>query len=254
MKKLSSILLMSLCGLVFTTVIYAQEIANQEHILVGVRAESIEMQIEHENVRTALAENDIHGKGVSAQKSESKKGQRAKVVSSKLASQLLAKSLYYTMHPGAYHNPVSISIFGDTLEIEDGSIWAISSSDAYTTLNWFSTDLIVITPNHSWFSAYNFRLTNQNTGESVAANLYLGPFYNSPYTRWIASIDHYSHTVYLNDGSAWSMSSFDASIVNKWFINDTVIIGVNDGWLYSTSPNILINVNMLNYAVGLPLF
>ena len=95
-----------------------------------------------------------------------------------------------------------------------------------------------------------FRLTNQNTGESVAANLYLGPIYNGPYTHWITAIDYYNNTVFLEDGSMWSMSSFDDGVVNKWFENHTVIIGVNDGWFSSSRPNILINVNNSNYAAG----
>ena len=119
------------------------------------------------------------------------------------------------------------------------------------------TDLVVITPNHGWFSAYDFRLTNQNTGDSILVNLVLGPIapmYGSIYTHWIIALDYYNNIVYLEDGSLWRMSSFDSHTVNEWIAGDIMIIGVNDGWFSSFSPNILINVAMLNYAVGAATF
>jgi hypothetical protein len=140
------------------------------------------------------------------------------------------------------------------MELMDGSIWAINPNDAYKTMDWYTTDLVVITLNHKWFSSYDFRITNQTTGSSVQADLYLGPFdpaYGSPYTHWILGVDYYYNEVYLEDGSVWSMSGFDRSIVDNWIAGDTVIIGVNDGWLAGSNPNILINVNMLNFAAGL---
>jgi hypothetical protein len=135
----------------------------------------------------------------------------------------------------------------------DGSIWSIAPSDAYRTAGWHSTDLVVITPNHSWLSLYAFRLTNQSTGESLAANLKMGPMapaVGSPYTHWITAVDYLSNRVYLEDGSLWHMSVFDSNIVNQWVPGDVVIIGVNDGWLSSSNPNVLINVAMLNFAAG----
>ena len=74
--------------------------------------------------------------------------------------------------------------------------------------------------------------------------------YNSVYTHWIVAIDYYRNIVFLEDGSVWNMSSLDAGVIDQWVINDVVMIGVNTGWLSSYNPNILINVNMLNYAAG----
>jgi hypothetical protein len=144
---------------------------------------------------------------------------------------------------------MAVSIYGD-IELEDGSFWLVSPGDASKSLSWYGSDLLVITVNQSWFSSYKYKITNQSTGQSVSANLNLGPKYNGIYTRWISAIDYYYSVVYLNDGSVWDMSAFDSGIVNKWMPNDTVIIGVNDSFFSSSNPNILINVNMSNYAAG----
>lgn len=154
-------------------------------------------------------------------------------------------AIFFTSHPGAFHNPVLI---GDTVKLEDGSFWAISPDDSYKTLNWLATDAIVITKNSSWFSSYNFRLSNQNTGIAVEANLqlFLTPYYHSIYNHRIVSIDDVLEMIWLEDGSVWSIASADYS--RKWQIADTIIIGINDGRLAKNNPNILINANLLQTA------
>lgn len=155
---------------------------------------------------------------------------------------------YYTSHNGAFHNPYFVSIFGDQVELEDGSIWSVASGDSYKTLNWYTSDLIVVTPNHEWFSSYMFRMHNQNTNVSVKCNLLLGPIYNGIFTHWIIAINYYTQEIWLEDGSIWQVTGFDSSTFSKWLANDTVILGVNDGFLSSSKPNILINVNTLTYV------
>lgn len=157
-------------------------------------------------------------------------------------------SVHYTTHSGAFHSPVAVSALGDTVEFEDGSIWTVAGSDTYKTLNWLTSDLLVVTANHSWFSNYMFCITNQDTGVSVKANLFLGPIYNGVFTHWIVAINYFTQEICLEDGSIWKLSGFDSSIYNKWMLNDTIIIGVNDGFLSSSKPNILINVNTLTYS------
>lgn len=160
-------------------------------------------------------------------------------------------SMFYTSHPGAFHTISAVSLSGDTLELEDGSIWSIYSGDQYNTVIWLPRDVVVITPNNGWFSSYDFKLTNQNTGSSALTNLKLGPFYDSAMSHWIVAIDYDYNIVYLEDGSAWNMSYFDCGTVRKWLPDDTVIIGINDSWFSYSNPNVLINVNMLNYAAGM---
>ncbi|KAF3363211.1 Uncharacterized protein PHSC3_000225 [Chlamydiales bacterium STE3] len=168
-------------------------------------------------------------------------------------------SVGYTTHSGAFHFPAEISYLGDTIKLEDGSIWTVASSDTTIVLNWLRQQdqnlavggaslSLVITPNHSWFSTYMFRMTEQSTGTSVKVNMYLGPIYNGLYTHWIVAINYYTQEICLEDGSVWRLSGLDAGIFNKWLLNDTVIIGVNDGFLSTSKPNILINVNTLTYS------
>lgn len=164
------------------------------------------------------------------------------------ASFTTAAGTFYTSHNGAFHNPYFVSMFGDQVELEDGSIWTVSSGDSYKTLNWYTNDLIVITPNHEWFSSYMFRMHNQNTNVSVKCNLLFGPIYNGLFTHWIIAINYYTQEIWLEDGSIWTVTGYDSSTFSKWLANDTVVIGVNDGFLSSSKPNILINVNTLTYV------
>jgi hypothetical protein len=94
-------------------------------------------------------------------------------------------------------------------------------------------------------------MTNQVTRESVMVNFnFKHTIAVNGYTRWIDYLDTWSRVVYLNDGSSWNMSWFDSSVVNKWAVGDIVVIGVNDGWLKGSNPNILINAVTGEWAAG----
>ncbi len=147
---------------------------------------------------------------------------------------------FATTYPGAYHKPFRVSLFGDEVELEDGSIWKIRKSDRTKTYDWLTFHDIAITINHSWFSNCQFCLTNLATGKRVEADLLLGPIYNGAYTRFILSIDYLNCQICLNDGSVWDVSGFDRFTLDRWLINHTVIIGHDDTLLGRT--NILINV------------
>lgn len=157
---------------------------------------------------------------------------------------------FVSTHPAAFHRPLSVSLSGDSIELEDGSIWAVAGGDAYKTLNWLTSDLLVITPNPKWFLIYDYCITNVNTGVTVNVSLVLGPLYDALYRHWIVSIDFYKNIIWLEDGTLWEMASGDSSAMKNWLAGDTVIIGHNEGWFSSYNPNILINVNVANYARG----
>jgi hypothetical protein len=155
---------------------------------------------------------------------------------------------YKTTHQGVYQFPVAVSLLGDTVELTDGSIWSVRSKDRYKSLNWLTSDTIVITANHEWFSVYDYKLVNQNTGKSLAVNMMLGPYYNGSQTHWIIALDYDNKKLILEDGSLWYVSGWDKSVLSSWAVNDTVIIGINNGWWSGSRPNILINVNTINYC------
>lgn len=214
----------------------------KEHIQPGSRAMS------HNEYVAEQEKRSLELKQETSKKSEEN-------ISSEFAKEsedeeLSARGYYYNSHEGAYHRAVAVSYYGDQVTLEDGSLWNVSSWDAWKTLNWYTTDTILVMQNKWMFSSYKFMLVNQNTGKEVEVNLALGPYYLGAYTHWIVAIDYYNSQIILEDNSVWDMNFFDSSIINKWLINDTVIIGVNESGS-SLRPNILINVNVLNYARGI---
>lgn len=205
---------------------------------------------EDENIELSDAEKqEIGSQGEEIAATEEGKEQSGKEAS-KLIQKGINSTTYYTSHQGAFHRPVGVSFLGDAVELEDGSIWSVYSGDRFLTLDWLTSDLILVVPNHDWFSVYNYRLINANTGANVKVNLTLGPIYNGIFTHWILAIDYYHREICLEDGSVWKMSSLESSVLNTWLHNDTIIIGINDGWFSGSNPNILINVNMNNYSMG----
>lgn len=247
MSKLNWITSTFCAGLLLASAAFADE-TKEERLTPGTRpvahTEWLQMQQARANEDETTKESDVLELNA--------KLEEVKVTSTDLPEGSVdygyQANTYYTTHNGAYHYPVAVGSFGSIVELEDGSIWNVADGDHYKTLNWFTNDLIVITPNHDWFSPYLFRMSNQNTGVSVKCNMTLGPIYYGYYTHWIVGINYYTQEIYLEDGSIWQVSGFDASIFDKWLLNDTVIIGVNDGFLSATKPNILINVNTLTYV------
>ena len=148
-------------------------------------------------------------------------------------------SVYY---PAAVHWLAAVSGFGDSVEFEDGSVWKLSSYDSHRALHWRSNDPLMVTQNHRWFSRYNYRIVNKNTGASLEANLYLGPIQNGEYTRYIAAIDPTEGILLLSDNTRWEISPYDCYAFRNWALQDAVIIGYNSGW-DSQCEGLLINVN-----------
>lgn len=163
--------------------------------------------------------------------------------------ELVRKSTYFTTHEGSQHKPIAVAPLGDIVKLEDSSCWAVQFSDRYKTLDWMTGDSIIITPNHRWFSSYYFKLINEKTGVSVLTNLATPPGYSDRATHWITVLDISDRIIALEDGSVWEISIWDRGILQKWLTNDTIMIGIEDGWFYP-NPNILINASMkeINYV------
>lgn len=149
-------------------------------------------------------------------------------------------------YPSSVHWLVAVSALGDSVELEDGSVWKISLYDGYKALNWRSNDPLMITQNTRWFSKYDYRIVNQNTGTSLEASLFLGPIENGEYTRYVIGIDLNREELLLSDNTHWEISVLDDAVFHDWAIGDAVILGYNSGW-NSSCESILINVNMNNF-------
>lgn len=230
-------------SLVLASNLYSSNI-EEEHLLPGSRpishAELTQMQQERANENESTCEATV---------TFSSADRTPLTISAETPdAAVFSSDVFYTTHNGAYHNPISVTALGGVVQLEDGSVWTIADGDHYKTLNWYTSDLIVLTPNHDWFSTELFRMSNQNTGVSVRCSMVLGPIYHGLYTHWIVGINYYTQEIYLEDGSIWQVTGFDSAIFGKWLLNDTIVIGVNDGYLASTKPNILINVNTLSFV------
>ncbi|MDE3046122.1 MAG: hypothetical protein KGJ02_05715 [Verrucomicrobiota bacterium] len=149
--------------------------------------------------------------------------------------------------PSSCHWIVAVSAVGDSMELEDGSQWKVNSYDSYKTLTWRANDPLMLTQNTRWFSSYNYRLVNRNTGSSIEVNLFLGPTKGGEYTKYITLIDFAQGIVLLTDNTHWEISSSDAKLLREWLVGDPVIIGYNSGW-DSSKESILINVSTNNFA------
>ena len=175
-----------------------------------------------------------------------------KVESSEDEMQQKQANFIYDRFPMVYvgndvHTLVAVSALGDSVEIEDGSVWKVSTYDGFKAKGWRSSDPLTITQNHSWFSSYTYRIVNRNTGASIDANLFLGPFTNGAYSRYVQSIDLTQGLVTLTDNTHWEVSDSDKSTFRNWMANDSVIIGVNTGW-DSACEGLLINVTTNNHV------
>lgn len=224
----------------------------QQHIPVGVRSKSpaekkaleeMRFQMEKEAVENGEEASDTSGEDARLEQviviGNEERTENGEVTQKSIAK----KETYVTTHEGALHRPVSVSLFGDFVELEDGSTFSVRPSDRVHTLNWLVTDTILIAPPSFW-SYYQYELINQNTGATVEVDLVAGPIYGGIYTHWIVGIDYYNHRICLEDGSLWDVFYWHRCAVDNWLVGDTVIIGTNDGWFCDSRPNILINVNL----------
>ncbi|HLB52544.1 MAG TPA: hypothetical protein VJK48_02405 [Chlamydiales bacterium] len=148
--------------------------------------------------------------------------------------------------PASSHVIVEVSILGDSVKLEDGSIWNVGRYDSYRLQNWRVNDTVTITQNHSWFSSYKYRIVREQTGSTIEANLFLGPIEQGPYTLYIITLDPVQGLIHLMSGKGeltrWEISSSDRNLFAEWRFGDAVIIGQNTGW-DRTCESYLINVN-----------
>lgn len=139
----------------------------------------------------------------------------------------------------------SYSYFDQNIELEDGSFWQIRGSDMHKILNWAQNDPLSIGPNKRIFGS-TYLIQNRVTGETVEADLIVGPIAFGTYTHWITAIDPWIHRVYLEDGSYWDVRGLDT--ISGWTVNDTIILGDGRNEWFGHHDSILINVNLNQYV------
>lgn len=143
-------------------------------------------------------------------------------------------------YPGIYmpisaHGLVSISAYEDTLELEDGSLWQVSTYDGRKAKRWYVDDVLSITQNTRWFSSYYYRITNRHTGASIEANLTQGPFINGRLTYYVTEFDTTRGIVTLSTperSTRWEIHPSDVPAFQMWDFTQPipVILGDNNDY------------------------
>lgn len=150
------------------------------------------------------------------------------------------------------------------LKLEDGSEWRVHDNQTSIIFSWRTNAPIVITPVFSWFTtpSYPYLLHNKETDQSVKVKMQdIGPFRFGPLSTWVAGIDKSSAELFLINGQGdrtqWEVHPSDRyllegtknNVEDGWNVNDAVVIGKNDGWLwwFSSYDHILINVESDHY-------
>lgn len=149
--------------------------------------------------------------------------------------------------PPSCHWIIALSALGDTLEIEDGSVWKVDPYESPQIHYWRSSDPLILTQNHDWFSSFDYRIVNQTTGGSIGVNLFLGPVLANEHARFLIALDFHRGEVILTDGSRWTICPRDLNLFQKWVLEDCILIGSNSGW-ESSYDCILINSNMNHFV------
>lgn len=145
------------------------------------------------------------------------------------------------------HFLTSFSLFDNTIELEDGSFWQVYPHDMFKVLSWALNDDLSVAPNYSIYAG-QYLITNHVTGDSLAADLIVGPVDLGPNTHWILGIDRWLGRVYLENGTFWDVRGLDRHLLADWEVNDTVILGDGANEWLGHHDSILINVNMDHYV------
>ncbi len=152
--------------------------------------------------------------------------------------------LFYSHSPSSHY---LARLLPEGVELEDGSVWHVDDFYLSSIYWWRTLDPLTITQNRSWLSSYKYRIVNQNTGDSIPADLFLSPVLENGNTRLIAAIDTRHGEMALTDGSVWIVSPRDEAVFKDWILHDMISIGFNSGW-DSSYDHILINSNMNNFV------
>jgi hypothetical protein len=126
------------------------------------------------------------------------------------------------------------------LTLEDRSQWKVSDEDIAEVASWKDHELVEISPNYL-SSSHAYYITNKETDSYVQANLISAPLRGSPYAVTIKGTN-YRYSFSLSNGTKWEVSFSDLALVRNWYVNDLVIIGVNNEW-FSSYTHILINTH-----------
>lgn len=258
---LASLLLLNAYLLAEETITENQDGLTEEHVSVGSREIDPARRERMQGLRAKEREEEEEESGNSAETMQTLHRVRNKLPEGSsqftLAPREAAAPLQFSSVSAAFplipydlpvdrHCLVSVANMGRLLEIEDGSQWAVSASDAYVLRNWYRGDTLSITPDDSWIVFYDYYIKNETNGTVIKANLHNGPLAFGPYSHWIIGIDHFNGHVHL-ERMVYCVNPKDRYILKDWALDDHIIFGLYNTW-FSDFDHILINVNVNNYV------
>lgn len=141
----------------------------------------------------------------------------------------------------ALYRITSIGSNGSNIELPNGSSWEVRWSDRRTVKSWKRYQEIYFSPGSS-LSSYRYTVVNLSTQEQAQVLLASYPWYDSS-TQYITDIDTTTGHIQLSNKSYWDVSRFHYKYIAQWKVGDAVMIGVNNGFLSFSNPNIIINIS-----------
>lgn len=212
----------------------------EEALPEGVTMEEFQAKVSRKAEQHALEqeafEQALDGKGIVSPEPNSS---YTKIVEKSL-NQRSIFSNYTTSHKGAWHFPIGVSATGNHVILQDGSGWLTCPCDAVKTLDWGSSDTILITlaPFYSW---YDYVFINCRSGARVRVTFEEKPSSHTVHTFYIKEIDLYNGRIRLSDDTLWVTAPFSHLTIRGWHVGQKVILGINDRLFSRSYANFMIN-------------
>lgn len=189
----------------------------------------------------------MEAQALEEQEGEEQSDQKKDDCDAQVQAGLFANQYPQLFFPYSCHSISAVSTLGDSVALEDGSIWDVHPSAKNEVLSWKESDPLLIFPNRAWFSTYKYKICNQVLKTEVEANMTYGPLVGGEFSLQIIAIDPVKNEIYLSDNSRWRICSSDNYLLNEWLVGDYIIVGSNNSWFCSLK-NVLINSNMYNHV------
>lgn len=145
------------------------------------------------------------------------------------------------LHINSFNHIYGFNDDGSKIEMFDGSKWKVQVG-RYKVLHWAQDNEIFIKPAYFWYTSTKYILYNRTLDQVIEADLSSCPRSDSSYTYKITYIDSFNKLIILSDNTVWQMGL--SANFKSWQIGDRILIGVNNHWRTTTSPQILINVEI----------
>lgn len=156
---------------------------------------------------------------------------------------------YATPFPDVSYHLSNVKIYGDMVELCDGSQWEVNLNEWPTAQSWDQGDVIRIYRPWSGGGYYPYLLYNACKRTSIAVKLTLPPDPYGILAQYVYAINYNTRQVVLMDTTGlmttWKVTRLDGDLFRCMLPGDNVIIGTNDDWTSLRRPSLLIITNIV---------